>query len=106
LIGVTREKIVKVDPETQQIVKEWGWNQMRRWSSVKNNFTLDFGDYEDDYLSLWTDEAEALSQLISGYIDIILKSRVDPQRVVDDSDEEIAEVETMEPAFDLAHQVR
>lgn len=103
LLGVTREKIVKVDPETQRVVKEWGWNQMRRWSSVKNTFTLDFGDYEDDYLQLFTEEAEALSQLISGYIDIILKSRIDPQRVVDDSDDEVGEVHDMQAAFGLAH---
>ena len=45
---------------------------MRRWSSAHNTFTLDFGDYEDDYVNVITDEGEAMSQLIAGYIDIIL----------------------------------
>jgi hypothetical protein len=36
---------------------------------------LDFGDYQDDYFSFMTDEGEAISQLIGGYIDILLKKR-------------------------------
>lgn len=47
---------------------------MRRWSSAHNTFTLDFGDYEDDYVNVITDEGEAMSQLIAGYIDIICAS--------------------------------
>ena len=33
----------------------------------------DFGDYSDTYYSVQTLEGEQISQLISGYIDIILK---------------------------------
>ena len=33
----------------------------------------DFGDYADAYYSVQTMEGEQISQLISGYIDIILK---------------------------------
>ena len=33
----------------------------------------DFGDYSDSYYSVQTMEGEQISQLISGYIDIILK---------------------------------
>lgn len=34
-------------------------------SSVRKTFTLDFGDYEDDYLNVTCDEAEALSSYLS-----------------------------------------
>lgn len=37
--------------------------------------TLDFGDYEEEYLTILTPKAEEISHLIAGYIDIILKAR-------------------------------
>ena len=41
-------------------------------------FLQDFGDYSDSYYSVQTTEGERISQLIAGYIDIILKKvRVD-----------------------------
>jgi len=36
----------------------------------------DFGDYSDSYYSVQTTEGEQISQLIAGYIDIILKKVV------------------------------
>lgn len=36
-------------------------------------FLQDFGDYSDEYYSVQTQEGEQISQLIAGYIDIILK---------------------------------
>jgi len=104
LIGVTRSNILKVDPKTMSTVREWDWSQMRRWSSIKDTFTLDFGDYEDDYVNLICEDAEGMSTLIAGYIELILRTRVDPTRVIDDDDDEIAEAEQMEPNFGLANQ--
>ena len=36
-------------------------------------FVQDFGDYADSYYAVQTLEGEQIAQLISGYIDIILK---------------------------------
>lgn len=36
-------------------------------------YLQDFGDYSDSYYSVQTTEGEQISQLIAGYIDIILK---------------------------------
>eukprot|EP01128_Nolandella_sp_AFSM9_P012687 TRINITY_DN951_c0_g2_i2.p1 TRINITY_DN951_c0_g2~~TRINITY_DN951_c0_g2_i2.p1 ORF type:complete len:2415 (-),score=843.80 TRINITY_DN951_c0_g2_i2:361-7515(-) len=104
LIGVTRAKIMKVIPETMLVERSWEWSQMRRWSSVRKTFTLDFGDYEDDYINVTCEEADSLSSLIAGYIELILRTKVDPSRVIDDSDDEIAEAEQMEANFGLANQ--
>lgn len=46
---------------------------MKRWAASPNTFTLDFGDYADEYYSVETQEGEQIAQLIAGYIDIILK---------------------------------
>lgn len=102
-IGVTRDKIMKVDPETMRPIKEWTLEQLRRWSAAHNTFTLDFGDYEDDYVNVVTEEGEAMSQLIAGYIDIILKTRVDTDRVVADDDDDVAEEEMMTGQFGIAN---
>eukprot|EP01123_Difflugia_compressa_P001391 TRINITY_DN115_c0_g2_i1.p1 TRINITY_DN115_c0_g2~~TRINITY_DN115_c0_g2_i1.p1 ORF type:complete len:1556 (-),score=395.56 TRINITY_DN115_c0_g2_i1:1402-6069(-) len=102
LIGITKEKIIKVDPETQRTIKDWTFEQMRRWSYAHGLFTLDFGDYEDDYITVMTDEGEALAQLIASYIDQILKTRVDIDRVVKDDNDDIADAEMMDGQFGIA----
>lgn len=38
-----------------------------------NSFLQDFGEYQESYYSVQTTEGEQISQLIAGYIDIILK---------------------------------
>jgi talin len=48
---------------------------LRRWAASPQSFTLDFGDYEEEYVSVITPEGEAISQLLAGYIDILLKKR-------------------------------
>lgn len=48
-------------------------DHLRRWSHTETTFTLDFGTYEDDYLNCMTTEGEAINNLISGYIDLIMK---------------------------------
>jgi len=76
---------------------------MRRWSNAHGLFTLDFGNYEDDYITVLTDEGEAMAQLIASYIDQILKTRgVEVDRVVEDDNDEIAEVEMMEGEYGIA----
>jgi hypothetical protein len=63
---------------------------VRRWAASPNVFTLDFGDYQDQYYSVQTTEGEQISQLIAGYIDIILKRRQRKERFGDDGNEEEA----------------
>jgi len=49
------------------------------WDQIANNLLYvghslqDFGDYADSYYAVQTTEGEQIAQLISGYIDIILK---------------------------------
>jgi talin len=77
LLGITRESVLFLDPETKEMTKTWQLKKLRRWaaSSTTNTVTLDFGTYESDYIQLTTDDADAISALISGYIDILLKAR-------------------------------
>ncbi|XP_034947623.1 talin-2 isoform X2 [Chelonus insularis] len=75
LLGVTKDSVLRLDERTKEILKTWPLTTVRRWGASPNTFTLDFGDYSDQYYSVQTTEAEQIVQLISGYIDIILKKQ-------------------------------
>ncbi|XP_052124986.1 talin-1 isoform X3 [Frankliniella occidentalis] len=75
LLGVTKDSVLRLDERTKEILKTWPLTTVRRWGASPNTFTLDFGDYSDQYYSVQTTEAEQIQQLIAGYIDIILKKK-------------------------------
>jgi len=75
LLGVTKDSVLRLDEKTKEIVKTWPLTTVKRWAASPNSFTLDFGDYSDSYYSVQTAEGEQISQLIAGYIDIILKRK-------------------------------
>ena len=54
------------------------------------SFSQDFGDYSESFYSVQTTEGETISQLIAGYIDIIMqKKRPIHGEVPDDEDEPV-----------------
>ena len=73
LLGVTKDSVLRLDEKTKEILQTWPLTTVRRWGASPNTFTLDFGDYSDQYYSVQTTEAEQIQQIIAGYIDIILK---------------------------------
>jgi talin len=75
LLGVTKDSVLRLDEKTKETLKTWPLTTVRRWGASPNTFTLDFGDYADQYYSVQTTEAEQIVQLIAGYIDIILKKK-------------------------------
>ncbi|CAF1239126.1 unnamed protein product, partial [Adineta ricciae] len=77
LLGVTKESIIRVDERTKDFLEIWPLTHVKRWTASPNTFTLDFGDYATAYYSVQTHEGQQISQLIAGYIDIILKKRKD-----------------------------
>jgi len=77
LLGVTKDSVLRLDEKTKEILKTWPLTTVRRWGASPNTFTLDFGDYSDQYYSVQTTEGEQILQLIAGYIDIILKKVCD-----------------------------
>lgn len=75
ILGVTKDSVLRLDEKSKEILKNWPLTSVRRWGASPHTFTLDFGDYSDRYYSVQTTEAEQILQLISGYIDIILKKK-------------------------------
>lgn len=74
-VGITRDAILRVDPITKEVLSKWPLKQIKRWAATKNTFTLDVGDYSNDYICFISKDSERMAELLSGYIDIILKRR-------------------------------
>lgn len=75
LLGVTKDSVLRLDERSKEILKTYPLTMVKRWCASPNTFTLDFGDYSEEYYSVQTTEGEQIVQLISGYIDIILKKQ-------------------------------
>ncbi|KAL5020158.1 hypothetical protein ScPMuIL_003050 [Solemya velum] len=88
LLGITKESVVRMDEKTKEIMKTWPLTTVRRWAASPNSFTLDFGDHSEAYYSVQTQEGEQISQLIAGYIDIILKKKKAKDHLGIDGDDE------------------
>jgi len=63
---------MRMDKNTKQVFETWPLTTVRRWAASPNSFTLHFGDYSDMYYYVQTTEGETISQLIAGYIAIIV----------------------------------
>ncbi|CAF0836753.1 unnamed protein product, partial [Didymodactylos carnosus] len=90
LLGVTKDSIVRVDERTKEFNQVWPLTHVKRWTASPNTFTLDFGDYATAYYSVQTNDGEQISQLIAGYIDIILKKKKDREYTARDNGEDEA----------------
>uniref|UniRef100_A0A8B9VPC5 Talin 1 n=1 Tax=Anas zonorhyncha TaxID=75864 RepID=A0A8B9VPC5_9AVES len=88
LLGITKECVMCVDEKTKEVIQEWSLTNIKRWAASPKSFTLDFGDYQDDYYSVQTMEGEQIAQLIAGYIDIILKKKKSKDHFGLEGDEE------------------
>ncbi|TGZ47820.1 hypothetical protein CRM22_011014 [Opisthorchis felineus] len=100
LFGVSKESVMRVDENTKDILETWPLTRIRRWAAGPNLFTLDFGQYHPDgNYAMQTTEGEQIGQLISGYIDIILRRQKGRQAAMTDGDEESTIVEeNVEPS--------
>jgi hypothetical protein len=73
LFGITRSSFVLLEPKTHEVLKEYQFNQLRRYAPSPHTVTLDFGDHAQDYVILYTQEADVIVEFITGYIDLALR---------------------------------
>lgn len=94
--GISKDKIVHLEAETFKEIKAWRIQCLRRWDTASGKFLLDFGQFADKVQEIITPDAEQMAEMISGYIDIILRMRTDKDRVVENDDDDIGlEVEAV-----------
>jgi talin len=84
VLGITRDSIFRMERDTGRVIREHPFRQLKRWAVGENALTLDFGDYEDEYVVFRTGEGDAIGQLITGYIDLLLARQRDAAEVVEE----------------------
>ncbi|RKP18357.1 hypothetical protein ROZALSC1DRAFT_23311 [Rozella allomycis CSF55] len=89
LMGVTKENILRVDIESREILQVWPLTSLKRWAATPTSFTLDFGDYDACY-QVETHDGEDISQLIGGYIDMIIRKKRENDKTGELEGEEMA----------------
>jgi len=92
ILAFTRDSIIRMEYETKRIIKEYPFKYLLRWTASPETFTMDFGAHEEDYIVVVTNEGEAISNLIAGYIDLLLKKQRVVGTTLDDEDGEVASV--------------
>jgi talin len=102
ILGITRNNIYRLDATTREIIKDHDITHLKRWSASPTQFLMDFGEFETDYVRLQTPESETISQIIAGYIDIILKVRKDGGVVLEEEDGEEAVIESVSAISGIA----
>ena len=84
LLGISKDSVLTVDYESKEVLQRWPLDHVRRWAPTANGFTLDLGEYADEYYSVLTDESVKMAELLAGYIDLLLKKRKIVEQTVPD----------------------
>eukprot|EP00127_Corallochytrium_limacisporum_P002206 Clim_evm100s108 gene=Clim_evmTU100s108 len=104
LLGISRDTVMRLSKQTKEVLEKWPMGQIRRWAASPKTFTIDFGDHRPP-VPFQTTEGDAISNLIGGYIDIILKKRANPDKLdIDDVELTGAMEEHIQPARGTALQ--
>jgi len=75
LLCVTRDSIIRMESETKKIISEHPFKHVLRWAASPEMFALDFGEYEDEYIVLVTNQGEEISALLTSSIELMLKKQ-------------------------------
>eukprot|EP00117_Sycon_ciliatum_P031795 scpid3878/ scgid24807/ Talin-1 len=98
LLGIARDSIMRVDEKTKKILKVWPLTKLKDWAASTKAFTLNFGEHADGVYSVQTLEGETMSQLIGGYIDIIIKKTHESENpLMDDESSEVVSAMSILP---------
>lgn len=102
ILGFSSKSIFRFDAKEGTLMTEIPLRSLKRWSALKEEFTLDFDDrHELGRYVVYCDveTGEDMARLLAGYVDIILKIRKDAGAVSEVTDAEEAEINNIAPVF-------
>ena len=73
MVGICRDSLIIAEPKTLKTINRIPLTHIKRWSPTAGTITIDYGSHGDDYFRAFTQYGDKISQMLSGYIDIILK---------------------------------
>jgi len=74
LLGISKKAIVVWD-ENNNPIKEHPMHHLQRWAANPETMNLDFGVHETDIEVLATNDGDSIADLLSGYIDLLVKKK-------------------------------
>ena len=94
LLGVTKDGVLRLDERTKEIMQRWPLEQVKRWAATQNIFTIDFGDYSQGFYSVQTPDGDKISEMVSGYIDLMNKAKENGGMIDSGTTQEIMDQDT------------
>lgn len=87
LLGITRNAILFLEFNTKAIEREYPITELHRWAVTPTSITFDFN--KNDYVVVITTEGGVIAQLISGYIDILLRKHTTKNLILSFDEKEL-----------------
>jgi len=98
LLGVTKSSVIRVNPDTKEVMDEWKLVHLKRWTFNSTSFTIDFGAYKDTNYIVETDQGFNIANLMNDYIKLLFKTKNkdDKKEEEEEVSEEFAQVTEVE----------
>ncbi|ORX80408.1 hypothetical protein BCR32DRAFT_268891 [Anaeromyces robustus] len=90
LLGITKSSIIRVNPETKEVLEEWKLGILKRWNYNNNSFTIDFGTYRDTNYVVETDQGSDIAKLVNDYIKLLIKMK-NKSEIKEEEEESVCE---------------
>ena len=74
LLGITKDSILRLDYDTKETMETFPLTHVKRWAASSKIFSVDFGSHKEKNFSVQTSEGEKISDLVDGYVKIIMES--------------------------------
>ena len=74
LLGISKASILRLDYDTKETIEAFPLTQIKRWAASSKIFSVDFGSHKEKNFSVQTSEGEKISELVDGYVKIIMES--------------------------------
>jgi len=107
LLGVTKSSVIRVNPDTKEVMDEWKLVHLKRWTFNSTSFTIDFGAYKDTNYVVDTDQGNNIARLMNDYIKLLFKTKnKDDKKEEEEVTEEFAQVtEVVAPRASIIQKV-
>lgn len=90
VLGINDKKIVRMSEDCKAVIKDIEFTHLKKWTFDDTNIILDFGSH-GHLFSGATEKRKEISELIGGYIDIILKKMKVRSSGEEEEEETVAE---------------
>jgi len=82
IYGIARDSILRLDVDTKDVISRHPYPHLKRWAATDHTLTLDWGSHATEFTTVKTSDGRVIAELMSGYINIMLRKRGDHARTI------------------------